>query len=217
MLLEAGVIVSIIGLIIGIYQWRKQRGDVHLKLLEIQATIHIKVRSDSSTRIIVRGIAYQVRSNRIGLRRFLSELRQTEKDAPIPLLRRLKLAWWMHSFISMGWCQPIANDCGDCDPNSPSKEFAFAPIAGPSLPTTIDGYDDVSWAFDTRQYAGLFRAIREFSQEKPRLRFIARVSGHPRREVKSSWLKIEDMHAFAPSNSWLFEGVEGWPSDGDPE
>jgi hypothetical protein len=115
----------------------------------------------------------------------------------------------MRNFIAMGWCEPMDTDC---DPNSTSEQFAFAPIDGPTFPTTIAGYDDASWAFDTRQYAELFQTIRRFAQQNPRLRFIARVSGHPQREVKSSWLEVKNMQAFSPSNAWLFEGVEGCPS-----
>jgi hypothetical protein len=197
MLILPGVIVSIVALFFGIYQWKKQRGDVRIELYEMQTTIHIKVCANGPAQITVRDIGYQIRSNRPRLRRLLSELRRNEKDLRTSLSGRLKFAWLIHNLIAMGWCTPL--------PEDEYKSNSFAPIAGPGLPTKIDGYDDVSWAFDTRHYSDLFSSISIFAAQNPRLRFIARISGHPRREVRSRWLQVTNMRAFAPENAWLFK------------
>jgi hypothetical protein len=208
MLLVASVAVSIISLLFGIYQWRKQRGDVRIELQEIQATIYIKICANSPAQITVNGIAYQVRARRLGLSRFFSELRRNENETRVPLSRRVKFAWFIHNFIGMAWCHPVTNGHDD----SP-----FSPISGPAIPTKIDGYHDASWAFDTTRYAGLFRSLNKFAEMNPRMRFIARIAGHPRREVRSRWLQLKNMEAFAPSNAWLFEHAKGWSNSEESE
>src|SRR5713101_4597081 len=102
-MLPAGVIVSIVGLLIGLYQWRRSRGDVRILLTEIQATIHVTVRADTPSPIKVHGIAYQVHSGRVSPLRFLRTFQQMGKDEPVSLLQRLGFAWGFHRFIAMGW------------------------------------------------------------------------------------------------------------------
>lgn len=194
MLILPGVIVSVAALLFGFYQWKKQRGDVRIELFEMHTTIHIKVCANGPAQIKVREIGFQIRSNRPRPNRLLSELRRFKRELRAPLSERLKLAWLFHNSIAMGWCNPVADE--GVPPDS------FAPIIGPDLPTQVDGYDDVSWEFRTSHYSDLFNSIGIFAAQNPRLRFIARISGHPRREVKSRWLLIKNLEAFALENVW---------------
>lgn len=203
MLAVSGLIVSILALVIGLYQWRRNRGAVRVELTEIQATIHVRVRADTPTKLQVQGIAYQVISGRPPLGRFLSSLRQAAEEKHITLRQRIAHAWFIHGFIAMGWCESVStrND-------GRRSVFAPAPIVGPALPTGIDPYDDASWAFEVIEYAHLFRTIRRFDRENPRIRFLATISGHWRRRVTSRWLDIRTLQAFSPDNAWLLERTD---------
>jgi hypothetical protein len=207
MLILPGLFISIVGLMFGIYQWKKQRGNVGVELVEMQTRIYLRVCANSPIQITVRDIGYEVRSKRLRLDRFLSQLRRNDDSYHRSLWRRIRFAWTMRNFIAFGWCEPV--------PTDENEQSVIFPLSGPPLPLKIDGYDDQSWEFDTRLYADLFDSINTFAAQNPRLRFIVRVSGHPRREVKSKWLRIENMEAFSVDNAWLFKSLESGQSDKD--
>lgn len=210
MLASASVVVSIIGLLIGFYQWRRLRGDVRLELHQLQVTVHLTVRTNTSAAIKVRGIRYEVRSRWPPLRSVFSLLSEIRSEEFSTLSQRLRFVGMMHGLIAVGRCEPVSVEPGDLKPR-----FAFPPIAGPTFPKSIDGYDDASWAFDVRHYVELFQSVQRHERYQPRLRFVAMISGHWRREVKSQWLDIRRMHAFAPENAWLFKDAAAWRVDND--
>jgi hypothetical protein len=207
----AGVLVSIAALIFGIYQWKRQHGSIRLELNESQATIHLRICVGSPIPITVNGIRYELCFKGIMFRQFATELFSKEKDTAYRFSKRLKFAWFIRNFIAMGWCEPISEDSSTFDKRGIKQQIISAPILGPSFPTKIDGYHDLSWAFNVPQYHSLFKTIYRFGTDKIRLRFVASISGHPQRLIKSRWLEVMRMESLFQCNAWLFKDVENWP------
>jgi hypothetical protein len=126
MLILPGLLISIVGLMFGIYQWKKQRGNVRVELVEMQTSIYLRVCANSSAQITVRDIGYEVRSKRLRLNRFLSQLSRNEDSYHKSLWRRVKFAWTMRNFIAMGWCESV--------PDNENEQSVIFPLSGPALP-----------------------------------------------------------------------------------
>lgn len=197
----------------GVYQWSRQRGRVRVQLLGSQSALHLSVVVDAPTSVRVNGLNFHVKG-RGHLRRLLGWLGKSRYDGPTQLRRRLAAIWRYRDIdIAMGWLERTAPRDWDCGSVERDKiPISSRPIAGPEPPTTITGYDSESWKLEGANFAPLFADLEKcWPGGHLKVKFGAVVSGHPRREVHSSWIRLSHLSIMFPENQCWIEGDTGLP------
>lgn len=207
------LIVAAAGAGFGVYQWSQQRGRVRIQIDGGQAELYLRVVVDAPTPVHVNGVGYRVKG-RGHLRRLLHWLDKSCYDGPAPLRSRLAAIWQFRDMdLAMGHLERTAP--WDWDREAVERgeiRTGFAPIAGPEIPTTIAGYDDASWKLDGANFAPMFAELEEdWAGKHLKVRFSFGVSGHPRREVHSSWIRLTHLSIMFPENQHWIEGHTGLP------
>ena len=207
------VIVAAAGVAFGVYQWSRQRGHVRVQIDGGQRELYLRVVVDAPTPVHVNGIAYRVKG-RGHIRRLLSWLEKSCYDGPAPLRRRLA-AMWRYRDMDLAMVNLERTAPWNWDHRAVERgeiETSFYPIAGPEIPTTIAGYDDASWKLDGANFAPMFAELEErWPGKHLKVRFNVGVSGHPRREVHSSWIRLTDFSIMFPEAQHWIEGHTGLP------
>lgn len=206
------LLVAVAGVGFGIYQWMRQRGRVRVQVDEGQSDLYLRVIVDAPAPVHVNGMSYQIKA-RGRWRRLLHWLRSYNYDRPMPIYRRIAIMWRFRGFdIAMGHLERTASP-KDNPRAFPEIPRAFSPIAGPEFPTTILGYDDASWVLYGANYVPMLKEIvgEDLHDRSARLRFRVVVSGHSRREVHSSWIRITDLSIMQPANAHWLDSKEGLP------
>lgn len=191
--------VGLAGFLFGVYQWRRQRGRVCIRLDQAQDRLFIRVVVDAPTPAHVSGLAYQIRA-----RGWLVRLLRTWMRERMHVRKRLAAIWRFRGMdLEMAWLETVAPG----DPENPREEIqppdpVFNPVAGSDFPAPISGYDDDTWVMYGSNYARHFEELVS-RWKKPRIRIRAPLSGHPKRVVHSRWVRLDALEMLDERNEWL--------------
>jgi hypothetical protein len=210
------LIVAAAGVAFGVYQWSRQRGRVRVQVDGGQAELYLRIVVDAPTPVHVYGIGYRVKG-RGRLRRLLNWLDKSAYSGRATLRRRLATMWRARDLdLAMGHLERTAPwdwDRGVVEHGE--IPTAFKPIAGPEFPTAIAGYDDASWRLDGVNFTPFFAELEErWPRKHLKVRFSVGVSGHPRRKVDSSWIRLTDLSIMFPENQHWINDQPGLPQAG---
>jgi hypothetical protein len=207
------LIVAAAGVAFGVYQWRRQRGHVRVQIDGVQSVLYLRVVVDAPTPVHVNGIGYRVKG-RGHLRRLLRWLNKSSYSGPAPVRRRLAAMWRFRDMdLSMGNLERTAPwDWNHEAVERGEIQAGFLPIAGPEFPATIAGYDDASWKLDGANFTPMFAELeKDWPGKHLKVRFSVGVSGHPRRNVHTSWIRLTDLSIMFPENQHWIERHFGLP------
>lgn len=179
----------------------------------VQAMLYLRVVVNAPTPVHVGGIGYRVKGHG-HLRRLLRWLDKRCYSGPAPLRHRLATMWQFRDMdVAFGHLERTAP--WDWDREAAERgeiRAGFLPIAGREFPTTIAGYDDASWKLDGANFAPHFAELEErWPGNHLKVRFSVGVSGHPRRTVHSSWIRLTRLPIMLPENQLWIRGHAGLP------
>lgn len=201
------VTMAIAGVLFGVYQWRRQRGRILVRVDEGQAELYVRVVVDAPTPVHVNAMWFQVK----GRWRVLRLLRWL-RDSELSVRRRFEAMWRFRDMdLMMARMEWAAEWSGGLSDPSPEKE-ALYPIAGPKLPATIPAYHDSTWLLPGVNFVPAFCDLQDhWRSRKPKLQFRVAVSGHPHRIVRSRWIRMSELSILKPENAHWMEGDIGLP------
>jgi hypothetical protein len=218
MQIDVSTWVAIAALIFAGYQWSRTRGRVRVDLTQAQDRIYLRVTSQAPTDVVIDGFMLIATSGRF------ARIRQLVSKYPMlggSFKDRLKSVviggryFFFDRLAANMTVIPWPNSNHDKNPEPQDLDpHTFNPMTGPGLPYELKRYHGVSWAIaggyrsgpskdfqGHRTYYDDFDALARHNNT--RMRFLVRVSGHPRRTIASKWLNVSKLEMLQPNEAWL--------------
>lgn len=191
----ASALIAFLALLFAFYQWKKSTGRIRVDVSQLQDRLYIRITSDTPSDVSIDAIGYLVARGRYPRARYLFS-----RSPSFGIIARVKqLHNGLFLDLGAGWME--ASDGDD--------RMSFNPLRGPGLPAELERYHGTGWHLSGNDrdsfgesYYNFFEKFLSISMSA-RIRFIVRISGHPRRTVYSRWIEIKKLSMLEASNGWL--------------
>jgi hypothetical protein len=123
-------LIAFVALLFAYYQWKRSTGRVRVDVSQIQATLYLRVTSDTPSDISIDAIGYMVARGRWPVLRFLFS------RSAFTMRQRLRQVYQgLFIDLAAGWMGVEGSD----------DIGGSMPLSGPTLPAELERYHGIGW------------------------------------------------------------------------